>query len=152
MLQLAVTDTTLFPTGQQALVKGSSYSSLKLAEPLRSPLGAGTTLTLTTKGTILSQAPGGETQVVTTSGSNPAGSSTVTVNSFTAKFNFPTDTAILGDGSYACPGFAGGKAPGYGSLAALNTSVSPSYVPASVTQSAGSADLNRVFLDYLLSN
>jgi virulence factor Mce-like protein len=162
MLQLAVTDTTLVPSGQRALVKGASYSSLNLAGPLQSALGPGTRLTLTTKGTILDGwippppatpiAPGPGTQDVTTTGSTPAGATTISVQSFTANSVFPTGTVILGDGSHPCPGFAGGKAPGYGSLRALSMGASPSYVPASATQANGNTDLSRVFLDYLLSN
>jgi virulence factor Mce-like protein len=152
MPQLAVTDTTVLPAGQQALKKGSSYSSLNLGGPLQSALGPGTRLTLTTKGTILSKLPGGETQGITTSAGTPAGASTVSVNPFTASFDFPTGTVILGDGTSPCPGFAGGKAPGYGSLNALNLGGSSNYIPASSIQDPGSADLNRVFLNYLLSN
>jgi virulence factor Mce-like protein len=152
MLTLAVTDTTVLPAGQIALLKGSGYSSLNLGGPLRTALGPGTKLTLTTKGTILSKLPGGETQSVTTSGNNPAGASTITVSPFTANFEFPTSTVILGDGSYPCIGFAGGKVPGYGSMNALNLGASSGYIPASATQDPGSPDLSRVFLNYLLSN
>jgi virulence factor Mce-like protein len=152
MQQLAVTDATVLPAGQQALKKGSSYGSLNLAAPLQSALGPGTRLTLTTKGTILSKLPGGETQAVTTSDSTAAGASVVNVTPFASNFDFPTGTVILGDGSNPCPGFAGGKAPGYGSLNALNLGGRLNVIPASVTQNLGSPDLNRVFLNYLLSN
>ena len=72
------------------------------------------------------------------------------MNPFTANFDFPIDTVILGDGTHPCPGFAGGKTPGYGAPTSLNTGASSTYVPASATPSTGSSDLGRVFLNYLL--
>jgi virulence factor Mce-like protein len=153
MLHLKLSDPTISdPLGRQALKSGTAYTSLNLAEPLPFALAPGTVLSLTTVGTPVYSTPGGETQNgIKTTGPNPAGATTITVEGFTASSDFPTDTVILGDGSHPCPGFAGGKSPGYGALTALNSSASPTWVPASLTQSTGTADLGRVFLDYLLS-
>jgi virulence factor Mce-like protein len=138
--------------GRPTLATGTAYTSLGLAQALQSTLAPGTTLTLTTKGTPLNASPGGETQSFTTSGTNPAGATTLNVNSFVANFDFPVGTVILGDGSHPCPGLAGSKTPGYGGLTAVNSSASASSasVPAAETQSTGSTDLSRAFLDYLL--
>jgi virulence factor Mce-like protein len=149
-LQLLQSDPTLSRGENRALLAGKSYSVLNVAQPLQFPLAPGTRLTLTTAGTGVYIAQGGETQNITTSGANPAGATTINLNSFTANSDYPIDTVILGDGSHPCPGLAGGRRPGYGALTSLNTSASSTYVPASATPSTGSNDLGRVFLDYLL--
>jgi virulence factor Mce-like protein len=54
-------------------------------------------------------------------------------------------------GAYTCPGYAGGKAPGYGSLTALAPSQGSTVAVTPTSASTASPDLDRAFLDYLLS-